>query len=55
MAWDLNELVALGLIIVSVTALTLAGKIGEANYMLVMGSSMTYIFGRIMNHAQGKE
>jgi hypothetical protein len=55
MAWDLNELVALGLVIISVTALTLFGRISESNYMLVLSSSMTYIFGRIMNHSQGKE
>jgi hypothetical protein len=55
MAWDKNELVALGIIIVSVTILTLTGRVEQGNYMLIMSSSMAYTFGRIMNHAQGKE
>ncbi len=55
MAWDKNELAALGVILLSVTTMTAMGKVGESNYMLVVTGVTTYVFGRIFNHAQGKE
>ncbi len=55
MAWDKNELAVIGLTMLSVTAMTALGKISETSYMLVITGICTYAFGRIFNHAQGKE
>jgi hypothetical protein len=55
MAWDKNELIPLSLIVLSVSVLTLSGRVSESNYMLVLTGVTTYTFGRIFNHTQGKE
>ncbi len=41
--------------IIAVTAALIAGAISESAYTALMGAFVGYTFGRIFNHAQGKE
>ena len=52
---DKYEAGIISVFIVSTTAALIAGAISESAYTALMGAFVGYTFGRIFNHAQGKE
>ncbi len=50
-----NEVIIIALALISLTAAVVTKSIDESSYSALMGAFMGYTFGRIFNHAQGKE
>ena len=50
-----NEVIIIAVALLSLTAAVISGAIQENTYGALMGAFLGYTFGRIFNHAQGKE
>lgn len=55
MAIDKNEVIIITVALVALTAAVVTNSIQENTYSALMGAFLGYTFGRIFNHAQGKE
>lgn len=52
---DTNEVIIITVALVTLTTAVMVNSIQENTYSALIGTFLGYTFGRIFNHAQGKE